>query len=126
MAGRSKNRIEVTHVGSIPRPPKLSELLLAQERGETVDETGFWREAQDATQGVIRKQLDCGITIGNDGEQARVGFQTYMPLRMEGFGGANVRGFPTDFEKFPKMAALTFPKMGESKVASAPQAVADV
>ncbi|NQV22224.1 MAG: methionine synthase, partial [Rhodospirillales bacterium] len=126
MAGRSATKIEVTHVGSIPRPPKLSEILLAQERGEAVDETELWREAQAATRNVIKRQLECGITIGNNGEQPRVGFQTYVPLRMEGFGGATVRGFPTDFEKFPIMASHVFAQMGGSKVTAAPQAVADV
>lgn len=126
MAGRSKDKIEVTHVGSMPRPPRLTELLLGQERGEPVDETEFWREAQAATRAVVERQIECGITIGNDGEQARVGFQTYIPLRMEGFGGSNVRGFPTDFEKFPKMAEQVVAQMGNSKVTGAPQAVAEV
>jgi 5-methyltetrahydropteroyltriglutamate--homocysteine methyltransferase len=126
MAGRSKDKIEVTHVGSMPRTPRLTELLLSQERGEAIDEAEFWREANNATRNVVQKQFDCGITIGNDGEQPRVGFQTYMPMRMDGFGGATVRGLPTDFDRFPKVAELVVAAIGNSKAISAPQALADV
>lgn len=126
MSGRSKNRIEVTHTGSIPRPPKLTDLLMRQERGEPVDEGEFWREVQDATRYVVRQQKAAGITCGNDGEQPRVGFQTYMPLRMEGFGGTSVRNLPTDFTNYPKLAEIAGIQMGEAKIMDAPQALADV
>ena len=62
----------------------------------------------------MQKQFDCGITIGNDGEQPRVGFQTYMPMRMDGFGGATVRGLPKDMDRFPKAAELVFAAVGNS------------
>lgn len=126
MAGKSKNKIEVTHAGSIPRPPSLTELLLAHERGEPIDEGEFWKEVQDATRYVIRRQHDAGITSGNDGEQPRVGFQTYIPLRMEGFGGKGVRNLPTDFINYPILAEMTGVRMGESRIMDAPEAIAEV
>jgi len=126
MAGKSKNKIQVTHVGSIPRPPSLTALLLADERGDPVDEAEFWKEVQDATRYVIRRQQEAGITSGNDGEQARVGFQTYMPLRMEGFGGTGVRNLPTDFLNYPILAEMTGVRMGESRIMDAPEAIAEV
>ena len=126
MVGQSKDKIAVTHVGSIPRPDGLAEMLLAQERGDAVDEAAFWAAAQDATRYVIRQQKAAGITSGNDGEQPRVGFQTYMPLRMEGFGGVGVRNLPTDFLKFPKLAEMSGVRMGDARIMDAPTAIADV
>ena len=38
-----------------------------------------------AVRHVVDKQKAAGIDIGNDGEQQRVGFQTYVPQRMTGF-----------------------------------------
>ena len=44
-----------------------------------------------AVRHVVDKQAEAGIDIGNDGEQQRVGFQTYVPQRMSGFGGESKR-----------------------------------
>src|SRR5207237_771607 len=63
----------------------------------------------------------------NDGEQPRVGFQTYVPLRMTGFGGASKRAPPADyrsFPDFPEMVRRRFPY--RSRVSNAPMAIAEV
>ena len=49
------------------------------------------------------KQKAAGIDIGNDGEQQRVGFQTYVPARMSGFGGVSKRRRGREFEEFPEL-----------------------
>jgi hypothetical protein len=36
---RSNNRILTTHVGSLPRPPALRDLLIRYERGESINLT---------------------------------------------------------------------------------------
>jgi 5-methyltetrahydropteroyltriglutamate--homocysteine methyltransferase len=74
-------RMLTTHVGSLPRSPRLTELLLRQERGEVVDETELAREVETAVETIVRKQLEVGIDIGNDGEQPRVAFHTYVGSR---------------------------------------------
>jgi 5-methyltetrahydropteroyltriglutamate--homocysteine methyltransferase len=79
---RSVERILTTHVGSLPRPPSLTELLVRQEAGEPVDANVLHREMADAVRYVVEKQIESGVDIINDGEQPRVGFQTYVPLRM--------------------------------------------
>jgi len=38
---RSEHRILTTHVGSLPRPPALRDLLVRQDRGEAVVENGL-------------------------------------------------------------------------------------
>ena len=87
----SRERILTTHVGSLPRNEKLSELLVRREAGESYDKTQFDAAMEQAVRHVVAKQKEAGIDIGNDGEQQRVGFQTYVPRRMSGFGGESFR-----------------------------------
>jgi hypothetical protein len=70
----STDRILVSHVGSLPRPATLSELLIRQEAGETIDTVELARQVETATAHVIGKRVEAGVDVGNDGEQSRVGF----------------------------------------------------
>lgn len=123
----STDRILTTHVGSLPRSATLTDLLIRQERDETIDEALLARETKAAVEDVVRRQIAAGVDIINDGEQPRVGFQTYVPQRMKGFGGASSRPMPTDYAEFPGFAkAMATRFTRRSKVRDAPQAVADV
>src|SRR5262245_60611455 len=102
----STNRILTTHVGSLPRPEKLAMLLIRRDHEEKIDQKELTREIDAATDWAVKKQLDSGIDIGNDGEEARVGFQTYVTVRMSGFGGVSNRKMLTDMVKFPKYAEM--------------------
>lgn len=55
---------------------------------------------------VIEQQVASGIDVGNDGEESKVGFQTYVPQRMSGFGGVSERKMLTDMTRFPKYAEM--------------------
>ena len=101
----SRDRILTTHVGSLPRNEKLSDLLVRQEAGEQVDTAEMAAELDKAVRHVVEKQAFAGIDIGNDGEQQRVGFQTYVPQRMAGFGGVSKRRRGREFEEFPELVA---------------------
>lgn len=101
----SRERILTTHVGSLPRNEKLSDLLVRQEAGETFDPAEMKAELDKAVRHVVDKQVEAGIDIGNDGEQQRVGFQTYVPQRMSGFGGVSKRRRAREFEEFPELVA---------------------
>ena len=101
----SRDRILTTHVGSLPRNDKLSDLLLRQEAGEPFDAAEMAAEMDKAVRHVVDKQVQAGIDIGNDGEQQRVGFQTYVPQRMSGFGGVSKRRRGREFEEFPELVA---------------------
>ena len=83
----STDRILITHVGSLPRNETLSDLLIRQEAGEAIDAAELARQVEAATARVIADQVKAGVDIGNDGEQSRVGFQTYVPRCLCGFGG---------------------------------------
>jgi 5-methyltetrahydropteroyltriglutamate--homocysteine methyltransferase len=124
---RSDARILVTHVGSIPRPPALRELLVAQDRGEAVDERALAREVEAAVGMVVARQLETGVDVGNDGEQPRAGFSTYVARRMRGFGGESTRPPARDIAEFPDYAEmLALRRRAAARIANAPQAVADV
>jgi 5-methyltetrahydropteroyltriglutamate--homocysteine methyltransferase len=101
----SRDRILTTHVGSLPRNEKLSDLLVRQEAGEHIDAKEMAAEMDKAVRHVVDKQAEAGIDIGNDGEQQRVGFQTYVPQRMSGFGGVSKRRRGREFEEFPELVA---------------------
>jgi 5-methyltetrahydropteroyltriglutamate--homocysteine methyltransferase len=116
-----------THVGSLPRSPRLTELLLRQERGEAVDEAELAQQAEMAVETVVRKQLEVGIDIGNDGEQPRVAFHTYVARRMRGFGGGWVRPVRRDVTEFPDFAAMWRARQqSTARPRQTPQAVAEV
>jgi 5-methyltetrahydropteroyltriglutamate--homocysteine methyltransferase len=124
---RSEQRILTTHVGSLPRPPALRDLLVRQDRGEAIDSAAMAREAEAAVRHVVEKQLAAGIDVGNDGEQPRVGFSTYPAKRMQGFGGASQRRLSRDLAEHPDYAArLSRARAGGARINDAPQAVAEV
>jgi 5-methyltetrahydropteroyltriglutamate--homocysteine methyltransferase len=119
----SRERILTTHVGSLPRNEELSELLVRREAGEAYDQTQFDAAMEQAVRHVVAKQKEAGIDIGNDGEQQRVGFQTYVPRRMSGFGGESKRRRGREFEEFPELVEyLTHRFPAVSKQQNAPQA----
>jgi 5-methyltetrahydropteroyltriglutamate--homocysteine methyltransferase len=123
----SRDRILTTHVGSLPRNDKLSDLLVKREAGEPFDKAEMDREMDRAVSHVVEKQVSAGIDIGNDGEQQRVGFQTYVPQRMSGFGGVSKRRRGREFEEFPELIEqlkMRFPHV--SKQQNAPEAQAEI
>jgi 5-methyltetrahydropteroyltriglutamate--homocysteine methyltransferase len=124
---RSTERILTTHVGSLPRGERLNELLIEAEAGEDVDRAELEAEIDARVEYVFKKQLEIGIDVPNDGEQGRVGFQTYVAQRMTGFAGQSNRPRPKEFSDFPKFAEAMlarFPRRG--KQFNAPQCVGDI
>ena len=124
----SRDRILTTHVGSLPRNEKLSDLLMAQEEEKTYDAKLLADEMDKAVRHVVTEQMKAGVDIGNDGEQCRIGFQTYVPQRMSGFAGISKRRRGREFEEFPELLAYLmrrFPQQTKGQHA-APEAQADV
>src|SRR6476661_2535903 len=123
----SRDRILTTHVGSLPRNDTITELLIKREAGEAIDPKKMSEELDRAVAEVVKRQKDAGIDIGNDGEQQRVAFQTYMAARMSGYGGESKRRVGKDFVEHPDLVA-TFGRrfVHRAKISNAPQAIADV
>ena len=112
----SQNRILTTHAGSLPRPPALAELHGKRSRGEPVDPGRLAAEVDRATADVIAAQHAAGIDIGNDGEQARESFFTYLQHRMTGFGDASQRTMMRDLVEHPDFLELQIPRFQRIKV----------
>ena len=93
--------IPTTHAGSLPRPPDLTGLYARRSRGEAVDAAALAAAGREATHGIVARQLEAGITIGNNGEQQREGFFLYVQHRMSGFGGSWKRPGRRDVFRYP-------------------------
>jgi len=123
----SQERILTTHVGSLPRNGILTDLLIRREAGEAIDADMLAGEMDSAVRAIIDAEVAVGIDIGNDGEQQRVGFQTYIPTRMSGFGGESRRRIGRDFAEVPELIEMfqrRFPR--HSRISNAPQAIGEV
>ena len=124
---RSETRILTTHVGSLPRPPALRDLLVRQDRGEAVEAAALEREVAAALARVITGQLEAGVDVGNNGEQPRAGFSTYVAARMKGFGGTSRRELAQDLIDFPDYAEMLARRRRDAaRIGDAPQAIAEI
>ena len=98
---RSTEYILTTHTGSLPRPPALLAALQCRDRGEG-DGKGLDEQVRAAVADVVRRQVDAGVSVVNDGEAGKIGYATYVKERLEGFGGeAGMAGLLADMAEFP-------------------------
>jgi 5-methyltetrahydropteroyltriglutamate--homocysteine methyltransferase len=123
---RSETRILATHAGSLPRPAGLVELQLRASRGEPVDPGELEQATADATRRAVAKQLECGIDVGNDGEQPRESFVTYVRDRLSGFSGESRRPPVQDIAAYPGFRALMQSQRRVSLLAAPPRATGEV
>jgi len=101
----STQRILTTHTGSLPRPPALTALYASRAAGEAVDTAAIDAAGKAATRHVVRKQIEAGIDVGNNGEQMREAFFLYVRHRMSGFGGGWTRKTFADVLRYPGFQA---------------------
>jgi 5-methyltetrahydropteroyltriglutamate--homocysteine methyltransferase len=100
----STERILTTHVGSLPRPKPLLDLMrnLLDGRGDELD---FADNLRDAVVDAVRQQVAHGIDVVTDGEQSKAGFSRYITERLDGFE-ARPRpagsGFAPEVADFPE------------------------
>lgn len=97
----SADRILTTHMGSLPRPEPLADLLVAQAEGRPADEKAIAEKTEEAMDYIVRRQIESGIDVGNDGEVPRSTFFGYITRRMSGFGGRSRRRPILDMQRFP-------------------------
>jgi len=83
----SRERILTTHVGSLPRPPELKQLLVSKDQGQSYDKEALDRVTREAVRDIVRRQAEVGIDIVNDGEMSKPGYSTYIADRLSGFAG---------------------------------------
>jgi len=102
---RSTDRVLTTHTGSLPRPADLTGLLEALDAGTATDAAGFDARVRRAVADVVRRQVETGVDVVNDGEQGKVGYSTYVRHRLTGFGGQGAVPKRADWADFPEAAA---------------------
>lgn len=122
---QNTDRIQTTHIGSLPRPHRLLDVMKAKYSGQPYDEKAFQEALRGAVRDVVREQVDCGIDIVTDGEFSKPGFFTYIRERLDGFESRpeikmklfeqEVAAFPEYYEQYFKQAM-----MGGAIVALAP------
>ena len=121
--------IQTTHVGSLPRSPRLRELLTGDDTNtaaETETETGagFEEAVTAAVRTVVRRQAAVGLDIANDGEQSRVAYSVDATTRLSGFSDGTVeREWPTDLDAFPDYGETL---LGDSDTIGGPVAVGPI
>lgn len=124
----SVQRILTTHAGSLPRSKELTGLLVRLSRGETVDAAALAAAAEESMRRVVRRQLEVGVDVGNDGEQPRESFFTYVQHRLSGFGGQSERPIMRDIVRYESFLALKLPEFSRTMVSvmNAPKAIGAV
>ncbi len=123
---RSESRILTTHAGSLPRPKGLVDLQLRASRGEAVDPAALAQAAEQATRQAVAHQLACGIDVGNDGEQPRESFVTYVRYRLSGFSGESKRPPVKDLAAYPSFRTLVQAQGRVSLLTAPPRATGEV
>jgi 5-methyltetrahydropteroyltriglutamate--homocysteine methyltransferase len=81
----STARILTTHAGALPQPEDLKQMHAAQVAGQPYDPQAFKSRVRSAVAEVVKKQLDCGLAIINDGEMGKSNFSRYARERLSGF-----------------------------------------
>ncbi|MCW5771665.1 MAG: cobalamin-independent methionine synthase II family protein [Rhodospirillaceae bacterium] len=102
---RNANRILTSHVGSLPRPHDLLDLMKARLTGQPVDEAKYQARVTSAVAEIVAKQVECGIDIVCDGETSKAGFFTYAKQRLGGLApkpGVKFELYPAETKAFPE------------------------
>src|SRR6516162_7487201 len=113
---QNQKRIRTTHIGSLPRPHTVLDLLKPKLNGQPYDQKVLDATVAQAVADQVKKQVECGIDIVSDGEMSKAGFFTYIRERLEGFESRpnekvalfqkEVSAFPEYYEQYFKEAML--------------------
>ena len=112
---RSSERFLTTHTGSLPRPADLIQMMFAREEGVPVDPAALAARVRAAVDEIVRKQLEAGLDVVNDGEMSKPSYATYIKDRLHGFGGESHPLVYQDLAEFPELARRVFGDPGRSR-----------
>lgn len=99
----STDRILTTHVGSLPRPQTVVDLLFAEDRGDPVDPAEYYETMARHVRDVVQQQVDAGVDVVSDGEMSKISYATYIRHRLSGFEiGEMPRATPKDLDEYPE------------------------
>jgi 5-methyltetrahydropteroyltriglutamate--homocysteine methyltransferase len=113
---QNQKRIRTTHIGSLPRPHAVLDLLKAKLNGQPYNGKALDEAVAKAVAEQVKRQVECGIDIVSDGEMSKAGFFTYIRERLEGFESRpnekvalfqkEVSAFPEYYEQYFKEAMM--------------------
>ena len=113
------DRFLTTHTGSLPRPDDLIRTMFAKEEGVPVDAAALAAKFRAAVAEVVKKQVEAGVDLVNDGEMSKPSYATYVKDRLTGFGGEGSRnqvlGRVMGLQEFPDFAE----KQAQTRAAAA-------
>jgi 5-methyltetrahydropteroyltriglutamate--homocysteine methyltransferase len=110
----STDRILTTHVGSLPRPDDLVDMMMDRADGKPVDEKAYAARISKAVKDSVKQQADMGLDVVSDGEMGKPSFITYAAQRLDGLekrAGSRPSPFATSRE------TRDFPEFYESEAA---------
>ena len=113
----STERLLVTHTGSLPRPRELIQVMLAENEGRDVDRADYEERLRRSVHDVVRRQVELGVDVVDDGEFSKRGFAVYAHQRLDGLTATGrVRVSPWDgsreSQEFPEFYAAARPPAG--------------
>ena len=105
------HHIQTTHIGSLPRPHSLLDLLKAKYSGQSYDENKLNSVLTQSVADCVREQVECGIEVVTDGEYSKPGFFTYVRERFDGYESRpnqKLMIFQQEIAAFPEYYAQYF------------------
>ncbi|MBX2823942.1 MAG: cobalamin-independent methionine synthase II family protein [Gammaproteobacteria bacterium] len=94
-----------THVGSLPRPDAVCDVLQAREEAGQAP-TDFESTVADNVESVVKRQVDIGLDHVSDGEFSKIGYANYIKDRLTGFEGDSPRIPGADLDEFPGFLSM--------------------
>ncbi|MBB6373701.1 5-methyltetrahydropteroyltriglutamate--homocysteine methyltransferase [Pseudonocardia eucalypti] len=127
---RSSERILVTHTGSLPRTPEMRAVFAGERQVDAAERAELVRSG---VADVVRRQLDAGVDVVNDGETGKESYSTYVRERLTGFDGepesvlslADLNAYPGARDKFMQVTGNDVAEVLGPPACSGPIAVAD-
>lgn len=108
---QNTHHIQTTHIGSLPRPHSLLDLLKAKYSGQSYDENKLNSVLTQSVADCVREQVECGIEVVTDGEYSKPGFFTYVRERFDGYESRpnqKLMIFQQEIAAFPEYYAQYF------------------
>jgi 5-methyltetrahydropteroyltriglutamate--homocysteine methyltransferase len=106
------DRTLTTHTGSLARPRHVLDFLAAMERGEEIGQAAYEQALAQAVTDVVRRQVEAGIDVVDDGEMGKATWITYLYERVSGIEprlvpaeGGNILPPSRDRQAFPEFYA---------------------
>ena len=109
------NRFLTTHTGSLPRPDDLIRRCSPRRKACRSTAPALAARIRTAVAEVVKKQVEAGVDLVNDGEMSKPSYATYVKDRLTGFAGSSNTFVYQDLAEFPNLAKRVFGDPGRSR-----------